>query len=176
VSQADGTVIVAGRPSSRVWAACWVCWRTGRGNAAAKHDRIRVFAAETLLRVDDEPLRVSLLRDKRLAALGLAEVQPGLLGSSKKPAAVMAALRSAGHAPVGPADKPRKLPAGRPVEPVSWRIRYADPAAVVADLRSLGGPPHEALSVRAAPAGIGVLQAMPADDAVLDGCQVVTVL
>jgi len=41
---------------------------------------------------------------------------------------------------VGPADKPRKLPAGRPVEPVSWRIRYAGPAAVVADLRSLGGP------------------------------------
>ncbi len=40
----------------------------------------------------------------------------------------------------------------------------------------LGGPPHEALSVRAAPAGIGVLQATPADDAVLDGCQVVTVL
>jgi len=109
-------------------------------DAAAKHGQIRVFAAETLLRVDDEPLRITLLRDKRLAALGLAEVQPGLLGSSKKPAEVMAALRSAGHAPVGPADKPRKLPAGRPVEPVSWRIRYADPAVVVADLRSLGGP------------------------------------
>lgn len=82
-------------------------------DAAAKHGQIRVFAAETLLRVDDEPLRITLLRDKRLAALGLAEVQPGLLGSSKKPAEVMAALRSAGHAPVGPADKPRKLPAGR---------------------------------------------------------------
>lgn len=68
-------------------------------------------------------------------ALGLADVQPGLLGSSKKPAEVMAALRAAGHAPVGPAGKPRKLPTGRRVESVGWRIRYADPAAVVAGLR-----------------------------------------
>jgi hypothetical protein len=184
VFQADGTVIVAGRPSaelSRLLGAVadregghtWRMSSAGVGralndgrtapqlleeltsrsrnalpqvieqlvrDAGDKHGQIQVFAAETLLRIDDEPLRIMLLRDKRLVALGLKEVQPGLLASSKKPAEVMSALRGAGHAPVGPAEKGRKLPIGNPVEPAGWRMHYADPVQVVAALRSTPGP------------------------------------
>lgn len=40
---------------------------------------------QRLLRVADEPLAVTLLRDKALKDLGLSEMQPGLLTSVRKP-------------------------------------------------------------------------------------------
>ncbi len=104
-------------------------------DGAAKHGQIEVFAAATLLRVDDEPLAITLLRDKKLASLGLKQVQPGVLASVKKPAEVMAGLRAVGHAPVGPASKAKAAPegvvAGSTVRP-RW---LAEPASVVAGLR-----------------------------------------
>lgn len=81
-------------------------------DVAAKHGRIQVFDVKTLLRVDDVPLAVEVLRDKRLKALALVEVQPGILSSPKPVKDVLAALRSAGHAPVadGAATAPRPKP------------------------------------------------------------------
>jgi hypothetical protein len=104
-------------------------------DVAARHGRIVVLPATTLLRVDDAPLAITLLRDKRLKALGLTEVQPGLLTSSKKPAEVLAALRAAGHAPVGPAEVARRRPAASPRYAPAYRSRMADPADVVTTLR-----------------------------------------
>lgn len=72
-------------------------------DVAAKHGRIQVFDASTLLRIEDVPLAVEVLRDKRLKALALSEVQPGVLSSPKPAKEVLAALRAAGHAPVGDA-------------------------------------------------------------------------
>jgi hypothetical protein len=104
-------------------------------DVAAKHGRIVVLSGATLLRVDDEPLAITLLRDKRLKALGLTEVQPGLLTSPKKPAEVLDALRAAGHAPVGPGVAARRRPAPSAAPP-AYRSRAAGPADVVRVLRN----------------------------------------
>jgi hypothetical protein len=104
-------------------------------DVAARHGRIVVLPATTLLRVDDEPLAITLLRDKRLKVLGLTEVQPGLLTSPKKPAEVLAALRAAGHAPIGPAETARRRPAPTGRHSSSYRSRNASPADVVRALR-----------------------------------------
>jgi hypothetical protein len=91
--------------------------------------------ATTLLRVDDVPLAITLLRDKRLKALGLTEVQPGLLTSPKKTAEVLAALRAVGHAPVGPAEVARRRPSAGTRSAPAYRSRMAEPADVVRALR-----------------------------------------
>ncbi|MFP5219945.1 MAG: helicase-associated domain-containing protein [Actinomycetes bacterium] len=105
-------------------------------DVAARHGRIEVLPSSTLLRVADGPLAVELLHDKRLAGLGLREVQPGLLSSQKRPAEVLDALRVAGHAPAGPAGREPKRPAGRGRPATSSWYRLADPAEVVASLRT----------------------------------------
>jgi hypothetical protein len=70
-------------------------------DVADAHGRISVHEARTVLRLADELLGVELLHDKRLKALGLVEIAPGVVASSRPPAEVVAALRSTGHAPVG---------------------------------------------------------------------------
>lgn len=92
-------------------------------DVAARHGRVQVFEASTLLRIDDVPLSMEVLRDKRLKALALSEVQPGVLSSPKPASTVLAALRSAGHAPVG------HVAGDRPTRPVAARrptVRYED--------------------------------------------------
>ena len=192
VFQADGTAVVAGRPSAelarllalvavresdRSWRLTHASVRTALDaghsaedltkalhacsrhalpqvleqllkDVASQHGRIQVFASSTLLRVDDEPLRITLLRDRKLAALALQEVQPGVLSSVKKPADVMAAIRKAGHAPVGPPEKPPALPKGRPA--ALRRQRYPDLADVVRELRTPSPKEPTALHVRPA--------------------------
>jgi hypothetical protein len=71
-------------------------------DVGARHGRIRVVPASTLLAIDDEALVAELLHDRLLAGLELSEVRPGVLASTKRPDQVMEALRKAGHAPVGP--------------------------------------------------------------------------
>lgn len=156
VLQADGTAVVAGRPSAalralldrvarreseRTWRIAADCIRAALDagadaeqllgqlgehsrhavpqvveqlvrDVADQHGRIVVLPSATLLRVDDVPLAVTLLRDRKLAQLSLREVQPGVLTSAKKPADVLAALRAAGYAPAGPPEPARKRPAG----------------------------------------------------------------
>lgn len=84
-------------------------------DVAAKHGRIRVFAASTLLRIDDVPLGVEILRAPKFKALSLAEVQPGVLSSPKPAKEVLAALRAAGHAPVGERAASGARPARKPI-------------------------------------------------------------
>lgn len=183
VWQADGTAVVAGRPSAGLRALLdlvavresdrtWRLHATGVRTAldagrtlgdlldelqsrcrhafpqvleqlvrdvAAKHGKIRVIPAQTLLQVVDGPLLVSLLRDRKLAALDLVELGPGLLSSTQKPAEVLTRLRGAGHAPVG--DRPGSARRTRPSPrqrsaPYAWGT--VDPAQIVADLRRRG--------------------------------------
>jgi hypothetical protein len=161
VLQADGTAVVAGRPSTalralldrvarreseRTWRIEAACIRAAFDagadaeqllsqladhsrhavpqvvdqlvrDVAAQHGRIVVVPSATLLRVDDAPLAISLLRDRKLAQLALREVQPGVLSSAKKPADVLAALRAAGYAPAGPPEPARTRPAGMRSQP-----------------------------------------------------------
>lgn len=108
-------------------------------DAAAAHGRIEVVSARTVLRLADAVLGVELLHDKRLRALALVEVVPGVVASSKAPAEVVTALRAAGHAPVGdgaagPKPKSSSRKGRRPAAPIrSWGL---GPEEVVAQLRS----------------------------------------
>lgn len=180
VLQADGTAVVAGRPSAdlrrlldrvarpeseRTWRIDAACIRSAidggadadellvglRGHSrhrvpqvveqlvhdvAAQHGRIVVVPSATLLCVDDEPLAITLLRDRKLKDAGLTQVRPGVLSSAKKPAEVLAALRAAGYAPAGPPEPARKRPAGSRAQPRSWApARASAPVDVVRALR-----------------------------------------
>jgi hypothetical protein len=86
-------------------------------DVAVRHGQIVVVPSATLLRVDDAPLAITLLRDRRLATLALREVQPGVLSSAKKPADVLAALRAAGYAPAGPPEPAPRRPHGMRSQP-----------------------------------------------------------
>lgn len=107
-------------------------------DAAAAHGRVEVRAVRTVLRLADVVLGVELLHDRRLRGLGLVEVAPGVVASSKPPAQVVAALRAAGHAPVGdgataPKPKAAARRASRPAAPAwSWGHSAEE---VVAQLR-----------------------------------------
>jgi len=107
-------------------------------DAAAAHGRIELLSARTVLRLADPVLGVELLHDKRLRALVLVEVGPGVVASPKAPAEVAAALRAAGHAPVGAgAAASTSKPARSPRRPSSVLSRTwgLSPEEVVAQLR-----------------------------------------
>lgn len=112
-------------------------------DVAAAHGRIELTAACTLLRLADPVLVVELLHDKRLRALGLVEVVPGIVASGSPPAAVAAALRAAGHAPVGegattaPSTAARAPRRPRPAPARPWG---PSPQEVVAQLRRAPAP------------------------------------
>lgn len=111
-------------------------------DVATSHGRIHVQGARTVLRLADALLGVELLHDKRLQALGLVEIAPGVVASNKPPTEVVAALRAVGHAPTGEgaaAPKP-KSPASRPraggrAAAAGWSWGH-DAAEVVRHLRS----------------------------------------
>jgi hypothetical protein len=121
-------------------------------DVAAAHGRIHVHAACTVLRLADPLLGVELLHDKRLAALGLREIAPGVVASNLPPEQVVAAVRAVGHAPTGEGTappKPKRAPArtgARGGTSVAWSWGH-DAQDVVRHLRAtparLPRPPVE---------------------------------
>ena len=118
-------------------------------DAARAHGRMRVFSAQTVLQLDDAVLGVELVHDRRLKALGLVELAPGVVASPEPAVKVVAALRAAGHAPVGEGAGPSRAAAAasgpREARPRSAKVPAQmphvavwgyDPAKVVAALRS----------------------------------------
>ncbi|MFI5532446.1 helicase-associated domain-containing protein [Kitasatospora sp. NPDC051853] len=69
-------------------------------DTARTHGRIRVAAAGSCLRSDDEALVLELAHSRPLAGLGLRRVAPTVLIAAAAPEATLAALRAAGYAPV----------------------------------------------------------------------------
>ncbi len=108
-------------------------------DVARRHGQIRVVPATTLLRVADRALGELLVRDRKLAALQLTVVDDIVLASGKPAKEVLAALRKAGHAPVGPDGQqpaaPRRPPSRRWSPP--QQVSAAD---LVARLRAGTGP------------------------------------
>ncbi|MDQ4037678.1 MAG: helicase C-terminal domain-containing protein, partial [Actinomycetota bacterium] len=66
---------------------------------ARRHGGLRVGAAATYLRSDDETLIAQVTADRQLTELGLRVLAPGVLISSSHPEEVLDGLRSAGYAP-----------------------------------------------------------------------------
>ena len=127
---------------------------------AQAHGRIRVHAAKTVLQLADPVLGVELVHDRRLRALGLVEIAPGVLGSAAPPPQVVAALRDSGHAPTGEGAAPPgppAAPAKRSSRPVVHPRPWGHPAAqVVAALRA--GPARPAPPPPVTPGGRAALQ------------------
>jgi hypothetical protein len=69
-------------------------------DVARAHGGLRIGAAGTYLRSDDEALVAQALADRRLAALQLRRLAPTVLVSTADRGRLLAALRQAGYAPV----------------------------------------------------------------------------
>ena len=68
-------------------------------DVARRHGRIRVGAASSYLRCDDEALLGEIAADRRLAALRLRRLAPMVLAAQEPPDVVLERLRAAGYAP-----------------------------------------------------------------------------
>jgi hypothetical protein len=68
-------------------------------DVARRHGRVRVGAASSFVRCDDEATLGVLLSDRRVSSLGLRRIAPSVLASSSPPDVVLERLREAGVAP-----------------------------------------------------------------------------
>ncbi|RSR96370.1 helicase C-terminal domain-containing protein, partial [Streptomyces sp. WAC00469] len=68
-------------------------------DVARRHGHLRVGAASSYVRCDDEALLNEILADKRAAALGLRRLAPTVLAAQADPAALLEGLRTMGYAP-----------------------------------------------------------------------------
>ncbi|MCB5168215.1 helicase C-terminal domain-containing protein [Streptomyces bambusae] len=68
-------------------------------DVARRHGHLRVGAATSYVRCDDDSVLGEILADKRSAGLGLRRLAPTVLASTADPAALLAGLRSLGYAP-----------------------------------------------------------------------------
>ena len=68
-------------------------------DASRRHGAVRVRAASSILRVQDEAVAAGLLTEARLKALSLTRIAPGILISSAPPGQVVRELRRTGLSP-----------------------------------------------------------------------------
>jgi hypothetical protein len=127
-------------------------------DVARRHGQLRVRSVQCVLRSDDPALLAEVAATRSLARLRLVLLAPTVLASSATRAETLAALRSAGYAPVGEdaggAPVLERVPQRR--APVGYRrgpspaprLPAADPAALATAL--LAAPPHPAASSPAA--------------------------
>lgn len=69
-------------------------------DVARSHGALRVRAAVSLVRCDDEPLLAQAVADRALRSLGLSLVAPTVASATAAPDAVVAAMRKAGYLPM----------------------------------------------------------------------------
>lgn len=69
-------------------------------DAARRHGQVRVGMASSYLRSDDPHLLAGLVEDRALRSLGLLQLAPTVIAAQATPAALVAALRERGLAPV----------------------------------------------------------------------------
>ena len=117
-------------------------------DTARRHGRVRVGAAHSYVRADDEAALAELLADRRAAPLRLRRLAPTVLSSQAPPETVLATLRDLGLAPAAetpdgevllrrPAQRrtpPRTRP--RPVSPLPPTTEPAELLAAVRAVRS----------------------------------------
>ncbi|MFD9410528.1 helicase-associated domain-containing protein [Streptomyces sp. NPDC059989] len=68
-------------------------------DVARRHGHLRVGAASSYLRCDDDAMLGEILADKRSAGLGLRRLAPTVLAAQAEPTALLDGLRAMGYAP-----------------------------------------------------------------------------
>ncbi|WP_030886542.1 helicase-associated domain-containing protein [Streptomyces sp. NRRL S-1868] len=122
-------------------------------DVARRHGRLRVGAASSYLRCDDDALLAGLLADRRAAPLRLRMLAPTVLASAAPPDQLLARLREMGYAPAAESaegdvllGRPdvRRTPPRRPPEPVPDRPPLPDAALLTAAVRAIRAGDHAA--------------------------------
>lgn len=122
-------------------------------DVARKHGRLRVGAASSYVRCDDDALLTEILADRRSAALRPRRLAPTVLASPLPPDQLLAGLREMGYAPaaesaegdvlVARADAHRTPPRTAP-EPVPDGPPVPDAALLTAAVRAIRAGDHAA--------------------------------
>jgi XPB/Ssl2-like helicase family protein/WYL domain-containing protein len=140
-------------------------------DVARRHGRLRVGAASSYLRCDDDALLAEILADRRSAPLRLRLLAPTVLASPLPPDQLLARLRESGYAPAAESAEgdvlvahrdARRTPPRTPPEPVPDGPPVPDGGLLTAAVRAVRAGDHAATAVhkpkvpaagRTAPAG-----------------------
>lgn len=133
-------------------------------DVARRHGHLRIGAASSYVRCDDEAVLGEILADKRSAALRLRRIAPTVLAALADPASLLDGLREMGYAPAAesadgdvlitragahrtpPRSAPAPIPEGPPVPDTTLlgaavrAIRAGDNAATVVKAQPDAGP------------------------------------
>ncbi|MFD7910650.1 helicase-associated domain-containing protein [Streptomyces sp. NPDC059752] len=144
-------------------------------DVARRHGHLRVGAASSYVRCDDDAMLSEILADKRSAGLGLRRLAPTVLAAQADPTALLEGLRAMGYAPaaesrtgdvlVARADARRTQPRSAPV-PVPEGPPVPDRTLLAAAVRAIRAGDVAATAVRKEPAtasaaGTGVPGELP---------------
>ncbi|MEU2392490.1 helicase C-terminal domain-containing protein [Streptomyces sp. NPDC007369] len=133
-------------------------------DVARRHGHLRVGAASSYVRCDDDGMLNEILADKRSAGLGLRRLAPTVLAAQADPTTLLDGLRAMGYAPaaeshtgdvlVARADARRTPARAKPV-PVPEGPPVPDDTLLGAAVRAIRAGDHAATAVRKEPAGVG---------------------
>ncbi|WP_405787713.1 helicase-associated domain-containing protein [Streptomyces sp. NBC_01367] len=144
-------------------------------DVARRHGHLRVGAASSYVRCDDDAMLGEILADKRSAGLGLRRLAPTVLAAQADPTVLLEGLRAMGYAPaaesrtgdvlVARADARRTQPRSAPV-PVPEGPPVPDATLLAAAVRAIRAGDVAATAVRKEPAttstaGTGVPGELP---------------
>ncbi|UNZ18697.1 helicase-associated domain-containing protein [Streptomyces sp. 891-h] len=123
-------------------------------DVARRHGQVRVGAASSYVRCDDDALLAEILADRRSAPLRLRKLAPTVLASAAPPDQLLARLREMGHAPAAESaegdvlltrpDAHRTPPRTAP-EPVPEGPPAPDAALLTAAVRAIRAGDHAAV-------------------------------
>ncbi|WP_404816960.1 helicase C-terminal domain-containing protein [Streptomyces thermolineatus] len=130
-------------------------------DVARRHGRLRVGAASSYVRCDDDTLLAEILADRRSAGLSLRRLAPTVLAAQSPPDVLLERLRAMGYAPaaesaggdvlIARADARRTPPRNAPV-PVAEGPPVPDEVLTGAALKAIRAGDRAATAARRAPA------------------------
>ncbi|MDF4251343.1 helicase-associated domain-containing protein [Streptomyces sp. WMMB303] len=122
-------------------------------DVARRHGQVRVGAASSYVRCDDDALLTELLADRRSAPLRLRRLAPTVLASPAPPDQLLAKLREAGYAPAAESAEgdvllarpdAHRAPPRTPPEPVPEGPPPPDGSLLAAAVRAIRAGDHAA--------------------------------
>ncbi|HEX6338404.1 MAG TPA: helicase C-terminal domain-containing protein [Jiangellaceae bacterium] len=135
-------------------------------DVARRYGQLRVGAAVSFIRCDDQAVLAEIVADPRSPALGLRRIAPTVLASSLEPAVMLERLRGMGFAPaaegsdgavVTPQARAQRAPERQRPAPLHAERAIPDDATLAAAVRAVraGERSSAARPAGAAPAGLG---------------------